>query len=156
MISPEIPVSVFCPPSSANTNGKNRFTCSYECGLSKTLHLGQPPRVKIRGTKEYAGVVELADTYDLGAVTSGKGFSIPAVIANQSADWCGNPFFKDRFTCFYKSWIKRNAPPRVLPRVKTGEYAGMMELADMQDLGSCAAMRWGSNPHARTKLDTID
>lgn len=25
-----------------------------------------------------------------------------------------------------------------------------MELADMQDLGSCAAMRWGSNPHART------
>ena len=28
--------------------------------------------------------------------------------------------------------------------------AGMMELADMQDLGSCAAMRWGSNPHART------
>ena len=30
------------------------------------------------------------------------------------------------------------------------EYAGMMELADMQDLGSCAAMRWGSNPHART------
>ena len=26
----------------------------------------------------------------------------------------------------------------------------MMELADMQDLGSCAAMRWGSNPHART------
>ena len=26
----------------------------------------------------------------------------------------------------------------------------MMELADMQDLGSCAEMRWGSNPHART------
>ena len=28
----------------------------------------------------------------------------------------------------------------------------MMELADMQDLGSCAAMRWGSNPHARTTI----
>ena len=27
-----------------------------------------------------------------------------------------------------------------------------MELADMQDLGSCAAMRWGSNPHARTTI----
>lgn len=26
----------------------------------------------------------------------------------------------------------------------------MMELVDMQDLGSCAVMRWGSNPHART------
>jgi len=29
--------------------------------------------------------------------------------------------------------------------------AGMMELADMRDLGSRAAMRWGSSPHARTK-----
>ena len=28
----------------------------------------------------------------------------------------------------------------------------MMELADMQDLGSCAEMRWGSNPHARTTI----
>lgn len=26
----------------------------------------------------------------------------------------------------------------------------MMELADMQDLGSCAEMRWGSSPHTRT------
>lgn len=25
-----------------------------------------------------------------------------------------------------------------------------MELADMQDLGSCAEMRWGSSPHTRT------
>lgn len=50
-------------------------------------------------------------------------------------------------------WVKHNAPPRIPLRVKirgTKEYAGMMELADMQDLGSCAAMRWGSNPHART------
>ena len=50
-------------------------------------------------------------------------------------------------------WIKRNAPPRIPLREKisgTTEYAGMMELADMQDLGSCAEMRWGSNPHART------
>ena len=31
------------------------------------------------------------------------------------------------------------------------EYAGMMELVDMRDLGSRAAMRWGSSPHARTK-----
>ena len=67
--------------------------------------------------------------------------------------WQSVLFSKDRLTCFYKSWIKRNAPPRVPPRVKlrgTTKYAGMMELADMQDLGSCAAMRWGSNPHART------
>ena len=33
-----------------------------------------PLRVKIRGVTEYAGVVELADTYDLGAVTSVKVF----------------------------------------------------------------------------------
>ena len=30
--------------------------------------------------------------------------------------------------------------------------AGMMELADMRDLGSRAAMRWGSSPHARTMI----
>ena len=29
-----------------------------------------PPRVKIRGAKEYAGMVELVDSVDLGAVTS--------------------------------------------------------------------------------------
>ena len=27
-----------------------------------------------------------------------------------------------------------------------------MELADMRDLGSRAAMRWGSSPHARTSV----
>ena len=35
------------------------------------LHLGS---LSVRGTKEYAGVVELADTYDLGDVTSVKVF----------------------------------------------------------------------------------
>ena len=33
-----------------------------------------------------------------------------------------------------------------------GENAGMMELVDMRDLGSRAVMRWGSSPHARTKM----
>ena len=83
-------------------------------------------------------MVELADTLDLGAVTSVKVFC-PAVIANQSADWCGNPFSKSRFTCFYKSWIRRYAPPRIPLRVKirgTKEYAGMVELVDSGDLGT--------------------
>ena len=31
-------------------------------------------------------------------------------------------------------------------------YAGMMELVDMRDLGSRAAMRWGSSPHTRTNI----
>ena len=34
--------------------------------------------------------------------------------------------------------------------LKSQYHAGMMELADMRDLGSRAAMRWGSSPHART------
>ena len=34
-----------------------------------------PPRVKIRDTKEYAGMLESVDWTDLGAVTSGKVFS---------------------------------------------------------------------------------
>ena len=38
---------------------------------------------------------------------------------------------------------------------KCSSYAGMMELVDMRDLGSRAAMRWGSSPHARTKNKTI-
>ncbi len=29
----------------------------------------------------------------------------------------------------------------------------MMKLADMQDLGSCAERRWGSNPHTRTNWE---
>ena len=32
---------------------------------------------KIRGTKEYAGMVELVDSVDLGDVTSGKVFPVP-------------------------------------------------------------------------------
>ena len=39
---------------------------------------------------------------------------------------------------------------RVCDRIASS--AGMMELADMQDLGSCVARRWGSSPHARTKI----
>ena len=29
----------------------------------------------------------------------------------------------------------------------------MMELVDMRDLGSRVAIRWGSSPHARTKMN---
>ena len=45
---------------------------------------------------------------------------------------------KSRFTCFYKSWIRQNAPPRIPLRVKirgTKEYAGVVELVDSVDLG---------------------
>ena len=51
-------------------------------------------------------------------------------------------------------WIKRNAPPRVSPRVKirgTKEYAGVVELADTYDLGSYVVRHAGSSPVARTK-----
>ena len=56
---------------------------------------------------------------------------------------------RDRFTCFYKSWIRRNAPPRVPPRVKIEEYADVVELVDSLDLGSNArACRFEScHPH---------
>ena len=58
----------------------------------------------------------------------------------------GLPVFINRGS---SATLHLGSPPRVKIRGTT-EYAGMMELADMQDLGSCAAMRWGSNPHART------
>ena len=35
------------------------------------------------------------------------------------------------------------------------KYAGMVELVDTQDLGSCAAMRVGSSPTTRTITDTV-
>ena len=59
---------------------------------------------------------------------------------------------KSRFACFYKSWIRRNAPPRMPLRVKirgTKEYAGVVELVDSLDLGSNArACRFEScHPH---------
>ena len=59
---------------------------------------------------------------------------------------------KSRFTCFYKSWIRQNAPPRIPLRVKirgTKEYAGVVELVDSVDLGSSAkACRFEScRPH---------
>ncbi len=109
-------------------------------------------------------MVELVDSLDLGAVTSVKVFPpcrchcevVGNAFMHSEAERI-NPFptkAKSRFTCFYIPWIKRNAPPRLPRRVKirgTTQYAGMMELADMQDLGSCAEMRWGSNPHARTR-----
>ena len=81
------------------------------------------------------------------------GFFNSAVIAHRSADWYGNPFSKSRFSCFYKSWIKRIASPRVPPRVKirgTKEYAGVVELADTYDLGSYVVRHAGSSPVART------
>lgn len=34
-------------------------------------------------------------------------------------------------------------------------FAGMMELADVQDLGSCAARRVGSTPTTRTKKEAV-
>ena len=97
-------------------------------------------------------MVELVDSVDLGDVTSGKVFH-PAVIANQSADWCGNPFSKSRLACFYKLWIRLSAPPRIPLRVKirgTKEYAGMLESVDWTDLGSVVERRVGSSPTART------
>ena len=67
-------------------------------------------------------MVELAASLDLGVVTL-----ICCAIGSKS-----------RFTCFYKSWIRQNAPPRIPLRVKirgTKEYAGVVELVDSVDLG---------------------
>ena len=67
----------------------------------------------------YAPVVELADTLDLGDVTSGTNLQpeLTATALNFSL---------------------------------TTEYAGMAELADAQDLGSCVERRAGSTPVTRT------
>ena len=46
--------------------------------------------------------------------------------------------------CFYKSWIKRNAPPRLPRREKfrgTIKYAGVVELVDSVDLGAVTTVK---------------
>ena len=53
---------------------KSRFSCFYKAWIRQNAPPRIPLRVKIRGTKEYAGMVELVDSGDLGAVTSGKVF----------------------------------------------------------------------------------
>ena len=77
-------------------------------------------------------MVELVDSVDLGAVTSVKVFL-------HAADRD-----KSRLACFYKSWIRRNAPPRLPHRVKirgTTQYAGVVELADTYDLGAVTLVK---------------
>ena len=46
---------------------KSRFACFYKLWIKRNTPPRLPRRVKIRGTTQYAGVVELADTYDLGS-----------------------------------------------------------------------------------------
>ena len=38
-------------------------------------------------------------------------------------------------------WIRRNAPPRVPPRVKIEEYADVVELVDSLDLGAVTLVK---------------
>ena len=66
--------------------GKSRFTCLYKSWIKCNDPPRFPRRVKIRGTKEYAGVVELADTYDLGSyVVRHAGSSPVARTTNKTA-----------------------------------------------------------------------
>ena len=45
--------------------------------------------------------------------------------------------------------------PFLVPAIFKTEYAPVMELVDMRDLGSRAAMRAGSSPFRRTITDTV-
>ena len=38
-------------------------------------------------------------------------------------------------------WIRRNAPPRVPPRVKIEEYADVVELVDSLDFGAVTSVK---------------
>ena len=70
----------------------------------------------------------MADTYDLGAVTSVKVFLFRT--ANLA---------KSRLACFYKLRIRPSAPPRIPLRVKirgVTEYADVVEMVDSVDLGA--------------------
>lgn len=56
--------------------------------------------------------------------------------------------------CGCSDSLRLGSPPRV--KIEgTPEYAPVMELADMRDLGSRAAMRMGSRPFRRTKTAPV-
>ena len=97
----------------SRVNPKNYVDFSNFFPPAKPLTSG-PGNAKIH---PYAGAVDFPDALHLRAVAAEEVFP-PTVIANRCAHRCGNPFSKSRFTCFYKLWVKRNAPPRVPPRVK--------------------------------------
>ena len=42
---------------------------------------------------------------------------------------------------FSYMWIRRNAPPRVPPRVKIEAYADVVELVDSLDLGAVTSVK---------------
>ena len=56
-----------------------------------------PLRVRIRGTKEYAGVVELADTYDLGSYVVRHAGSSPVARTKKMAVFRVKKFGKQPF-----------------------------------------------------------
>ena len=73
-----------------------------------------------------------------------EGFSVPLSLRTSAHTGVAIRSLKTGIACFYKSWIKRNAPPRIPLRVKirgTKEYAGMVELADTLDLGAVTSVK---------------
>ena len=63
--------------------------------------------------------------------------------------------YKALTTCSRNDRIINELEAELILRFQFDRYAGMMELADMQDLGSCAEMRWGSSPHTRTTTSPL-
>ena len=53
---------------------KSRLACFYKLRIRPSAPPRIPPRVKMRGVTEYADVVEMVDSVDLGTVTSEKVF----------------------------------------------------------------------------------
>ena len=86
-----------CAHWCGNPFSKTGLPVFINCGSSETLHLGYPPRVKIRGTKEYAGVVELADTYDLGSYVVRHAGSSPVARTKKTAVFRVKKFGKQPF-----------------------------------------------------------
>ena len=85
-------------------------------------------------------MAELADAQDLGDVTSVKIFRVGF---DQQLLVQGFPYGKA---------IYAQIQIRDFIALCALISAGMMELVDMRDLGSRGVIRWGSSPHARTKL----
>ena len=100
---------------------------------------------------EYAPVMELVDMRDLRCCHLSEEVCVKQRQGVPAAHICGHDGIgrHARFRCCH---LSEELPFHFRrPRSLKTKYAPVMELVDMRDLGSRAAMRVGSSPFRRTK-----
>ena len=90
-LSEGFPSRCHCEPDRLSGVAIRSLKTGIACFYKPWIRLSAPPRfprrVKIRGTKEYAGMAELADVLDLGSSALQRVGSNPTIRTNRSNDF---------------------------------------------------------------------